>query len=116
MKKMDPRAHWEPIRMNNGADTYCMKEDTRVEGPWEFGIKPARRNAKGETAARNRAILEYGPEQAVTDGLIKIDHYKKIKDSVDLFRIVTSEATDATDVRGHWYWGPPGTGKSRKAR
>jgi len=23
-----------------------MKEDTRVEGPWEFGNKPVRRNAK----------------------------------------------------------------------
>lgn len=23
-----------------------MKEDTRVEGPWEFGIKPVKRNDK----------------------------------------------------------------------
>ena len=35
--KVDPKVHCEPVVVNNGADTYCMKEDTRVEGPWEFG-------------------------------------------------------------------------------
>jgi len=44
MKKLDKRVHWEPVKFNNGADDYCMKEDTRVEGPWSFGIKPAKRN------------------------------------------------------------------------
>lgn len=62
MKKLDPRVHWEPIKINNGADDYCLKEDTRQEGPWEFGIKPARRNHKGDVKARNEAILKYGPE------------------------------------------------------
>lgn len=44
MKKLDDKVHWEPVKINNGADAYCMKEDTRVEGPWSFGIKPAQRN------------------------------------------------------------------------
>ncbi len=57
MKKLDSKVHWEPVKFNNGADDYCMKEDTRVEGPWEFGIKPARRNVKGDVKARNEAIL-----------------------------------------------------------
>lgn len=39
MKKASPRAHWEPVKVNNGADKYCMKDETRVEGPFEFGIK-----------------------------------------------------------------------------
>lgn len=47
MKKLDAKVHWEPVRVNNGANEYCMKEDTRVEGPWEFGIKPAKRNVQG---------------------------------------------------------------------
>lgn len=34
MKKFDSKVHWEPVKVNNGADAYCMKEDTRVEGPW----------------------------------------------------------------------------------
>jgi len=46
MKKIDAKAHWEPVKVNNGADTYCMKEDTRVDGPWEFGNRPIKRNSK----------------------------------------------------------------------
>lgn len=32
---------------------YCGKEDTRIEGPLDFGIPPAARNVKGDTASRN---------------------------------------------------------------
>jgi hypothetical protein len=40
LKKHCPKAHFEVVRINNGAHEYCMKEDTRLEGPWEYGIKP----------------------------------------------------------------------------
>lgn len=46
IKKVDNRLHIEIVKINNGAHDYCMKEDTRVEGPWEFGIKPVQRNSK----------------------------------------------------------------------
>jgi hypothetical protein len=39
------------VKVNNGAHTYCMKEDTRVAGPWEFGIKPVQRNNKTDWEA-----------------------------------------------------------------
>ena len=56
--------HYELVVKNNGADRYCMKDDTRVEGPFEFGIKPARRNVQGETAERNAAIKAMGAREA----------------------------------------------------
>lgn len=34
IKKVDNRLHIEIVRVNNGADTYCMKEETRLEGPY----------------------------------------------------------------------------------
>ncbi len=33
LKKRDPKAHFEMVKRDNGAAAYCMKEDTRVEGP-----------------------------------------------------------------------------------
>lgn len=34
--------HIESVYRDNGADEYCLKEETRVDGPWEFGVKPKR--------------------------------------------------------------------------
>ncbi len=44
--KIDKSIHVESVRINNGAHDYCMKKDTRVDGPWEFGSKPVNRNNK----------------------------------------------------------------------
>jgi len=46
LKKLCPRSHFEEVKINNGAHDYCMKEDTRLEGPYEFGEKPRQRNNK----------------------------------------------------------------------
>jgi len=46
LQKLAPKAHFEKVVINNGADDYCLKEETRVEGPWEFGKKPHKRNSK----------------------------------------------------------------------
>ena len=48
MKKVCKHTHWTAIGKDNGADEYAMKEETRVEGPWEFGQKPLRQNVKDE--------------------------------------------------------------------
>lgn len=79
LKKHDARAHFSIVKRDNGASDYCLKEDSRVEGPWEFGIKPARKNVKGDTKARNLKILELGPEKCVEEGLIHIKEYLKVK-------------------------------------
>lgn len=60
------------MKVNNGADDYCNKEETRLEGPWSFGVKPARLNKKGDLARRNQELLEMGPEKAVENGIISI--------------------------------------------
>lgn len=48
LKKICARSHFEPVKVNNGADDYCLKENSRVEGPWEFGKKPFKRNSKAD--------------------------------------------------------------------
>lgn len=38
VNKLVSRAHWEPRRgSRDQAREYCMKEDTRIEGPFEYG-------------------------------------------------------------------------------
>lgn len=93
------------MKRDNGASDYCLKEDTRLEGPWEFGVKPARKNVRGETAERNARILEIGPEKCVNEGLIHIKEYLKLKQCVDAYKINTTDIKDSEDVRGEWYWG-----------
>jgi len=62
MKKHCQHTSWTPVTRDNGASDYCLKEDTRIEGPWEFGIKPLRQNVKGECkearAAKNAMLME----------------------------------------------------------
>lgn len=37
LKKINNEAHWEIAKDANKARNYCKKEESRVEGPWEFG-------------------------------------------------------------------------------
>jgi len=46
LKKHCSKSHFETVKFNNGADKYCMKEETRLDGPWSFGVKPVERNSK----------------------------------------------------------------------
>lgn len=46
LKKHCKVSHFEPVKRDNGASPYCMKEQTRVEGPWEFGVKPVKLDSK----------------------------------------------------------------------
>lgn len=37
LSKVDHLAHYVKVSKDNGASAYCLKEDTRVAGPWEYG-------------------------------------------------------------------------------
>lgn len=85
LKKVCSKSHFEIVNKNNGADTYCNKEDTRVEGPWSFGVKPARRDVKGDVARLNKEIAQMGAHKACEQGLFSIVKYKQVKQSVNAF-------------------------------
>lgn len=60
-------------------------------------------------------VLEVGLRQAVDEGLISLRDLPGYVKAVDIYRSLRDQY-EHTDVRGHWYVGPPGSGKSRTAR
>lgn len=46
IKKVCKHLHITKVAHNNGADDYCNKLETRLDGPFHFGIRPLRRNNK----------------------------------------------------------------------
>lgn len=108
--KVDKRIHFEKVLVNNGADAYCMKEETRVEGPVEFGEKPVRVN--------NKADWDRVWEAAKTGDLnsipasIRVVHYNKLK----AIQKDHMQFKDKDHLRGIWIWGKAGAGKSRWVR
>ena len=46
MKKSCSQSHWEISHDLTAAIAYCTKEETREEGPFEFGTRPIKRASK----------------------------------------------------------------------
>lgn len=77
LKKHCGSAKFVPVRVDNGASSYCLKEDTRIEGPWEFGTKPYNRNSKTDwDAVKAHAIAG---ELDKIPSHIYVQHYSKLK-------------------------------------
>ena len=108
-KKTLPQAHCEPVKVDNGADKYCMKQDTRIDGPWEYGVKPLQRNSKKDWESVYLNAKQGKIEDIPAD--IRIRCYSQLK-KIEKDHI---QVKDADDVRGVWIWGESGYGKSRMA-
>lgn len=111
MKKIHSSINWSTVLVNNGAHDYCMKEETRVEGPWEFGTKPVQKNNKTDWEEVKKQAQSGNLNSIPAD--IYVQHYNSLrniaKDNVLL-------PPDHHELRGYWIWGPSGSGKSRLAR
>lgn len=108
--KVDKRIHVEKVKVNNGADKYCMKEDTRVAGPLEFGIKPVEVNKKVDWEMVWKTAKEGNLEKIPAS--IRVIHYNKLKQIAK----DNLELKDCNHLRGIWIYGPAGAGKSRWVR
>ncbi len=113
VRKLLPRAHVEICRDVASAISYCRKYgDT-----FEKGLEPQKNGGdkKEEVAKKNKRLREAPLEELVRTGELSLNQVPIIKKA----RIILDqehELFEADDVRGIWYWGPPGVGKTHKAR
>ncbi len=94
------------------AVAYCTKEDTRIEGPWKFGEKPAGQGGRTDLLAVKKMIDEGHSEKEIADKCFGTwcRHDRAFK----RYRVLTTPGrTWQTTLIV--YWGPPGTGKSSHA-
>jgi len=105
------QVHAEKMRGSpQQASEYCMKSETRVMDPYVYGVLPL----GGNFADRWQGVRELckrGDFEAIPDS-IYIPHLANIHKVHEMTKPKPTEAM----VECFWYWGAPGTGKSRRAR
>lgn len=114
MKKIHESAHWEIARGNSEQNiAYCSKQGEFTER----GDRPQDRQVQAGTAEKERwgAAYKLAAEGKLDDidGDIKLRFYRTLK---EIRKDHMQKMPDAEDVTGVWFYGGPGTGKSRTAR
>jgi len=87
-----------------------MKEETRIDGPWEYGVKPVKRNSKVDWEEVKQKAINGNIEDIPAD--IYVKHYRNLV-QIKKDHMTT---TDSDNLRGLWIWGKSGIGKSAMAR
>ena len=57
-----------------------------------------------------------GPDKALELGYCTLSQYPRILQAYQLYQLRVAKPTTLTTLNNEWYYGPSGTGKSRKAR
>ncbi len=118
LKKLSPRAHWERRRgTHEQAKEYCTKEDTRVQGPFEKGteiqVEPGKRN---DLLAIKRKLDEGSKETAIAQDEEFFGTWCRHYKAFERYKRLCTNNLRTWLTYVIVYWGPPGVGKTRRAR
>jgi len=110
LKKLSPRAHWEKaLGTSQQASDYCKKEGNF----YEVGLLPSQ-GKRTDLEIATTKIKEGASVVAVA-----MDHpclYVRYGRGLRDLALLCNKPYNHSDVRGFWYYGKPGTGKSLFAR
>jgi len=117
LKKIHATAHFEVRRGTHiQAKEYCQKDESKLEGPWEFGTEdgiPAGRGARKDLDQVKELLDQNVPEAQIQD-----DHWGswvRYHKSFELYRCMRAPPrSELPEIR--IYWGLSGTGKTHRAR
>lgn len=110
LKTYFPTAHWEVRHgTHEQAKAYCMKEETRVSGPWELGEEPTGPGARTDLTSVKRRIDEGASETELWE-----EHFSSMVKYHKSFREYKRLKTPERDFKSVTIviYGPSGTGKT----
>lgn len=107
--KDDP--HCEIAKKPDDARTYCMKEETRQQGPWEVG------QWSGQGARKDLDLVKERIDAGASEAEIAENHFGswcRYRKSFTAYRQM-KYARRNWSMEIHVFWGSTGTGKTRDA-
>lgn len=114
LKKVATTAHWEPRRGTHAqALAYSTKEDTRILGPWTIGVEPVDEPGKRTDLDALKEALDAGTslEKIASEQFSTMAKYSRWARE---YRLLTGKHIRSWLTYTTVYWGPPGTGKTRR--
>lgn len=114
MQQLIPGAHWEVRRGTHAqAKEYCSKPETRIEGPFEWGIPPTEQGKRNDVLAFKAAVDGGQSDEWLWDNLPgEYLHYARMVPSLRELKGGVRE----WKTQVHFLYGPPGVGKSYYAK
>lgn len=97
------------------ARAYCMKEDSRIEGPWEFGVwrgDGTRAGTRTDLIALRDAIKSGKRGRELLDDDALAPTALSFPKAVELLNSTYVSAVSRADIRVVFHYGPAGTGKT----
>lgn len=109
------QCHWE-MRMGTQEEAmnYTCKPESHVDGPWEIGTPSKGQGNRSDLDKMCEMVKEGRSMREVA--LSNMPQYVVHNRGLATLCQTIGVRYNHDDVRGVWYWGGPGTGKSRKAR
>ena len=118
VRKISAQTHWEPVRGSCAqARAYCTKEETRVDGPWEFGQMTTQGKRRGLEEAIDAVKLGNPIKEIASEfSMVWVGHYKGLLNLRQTLGLEADRRQFGPEGPEVWVlWGPTGTGKSRFA-